>query len=59
MTYAWVAFPLRPEGGGTLAIDLVSSAVFGVVAITVLVLAARATATHCLQTPAEARSLSS
>jgi len=55
MTYAWAAFPLRPEGGGTLAIDLVSNAVFGVVAIIVLVLAARATATHCVQTSADGK----
>ena len=58
VTYAWAAFPLPPEGGGTLAIDLVSNAVFGVVAIIVLVLAARVTAAHCVQTPPAARSLS-
>jgi len=56
VTYAWAAFPVPPEGGGSLAIDLVSNAVFGVVAITVLALAARVTAAHCVQTPTAARS---
>lgn len=58
MTYAWAAFPVAPEGGGSLAIDLASNAVFGVVAIIVLVLAARVTAAHHVQTPATARSRS-
>lgn len=56
--YAWAAFPVPPESGGSVAIDLVSNIVFGVVAIIVLVLAARVTAAHIVHTPAEARSLS-
>ncbi|MQA83160.1 MAG: DUF998 domain-containing protein [Streptosporangiales bacterium] len=44
LTYVWTAFPLRPEGGGSLTIDLVSNAAFGAVAIIVLVLAGRVAA---------------
>jgi hypothetical protein len=40
----WLAFPLRPEGGGSLTIDLVSNTVFGAVAIVILLLAARVAA---------------
>jgi hypothetical protein len=41
LTYVWVAFPLRPEGGGSRTVDLVSNLVFGAVAIVVLSLASR------------------
>jgi hypothetical protein len=52
LTYVWVAFPLRPEAGGSLTIDLVSNTVFGAVAIVVLSLAARAaTRTAPVQDP--------
>jgi hypothetical protein len=44
LTYVWLAFPLRPEGGGSLTIDLVSNTVFGAVAIVILLLAARVAA---------------
>ena len=40
-TYVWTAFPVRPEAGGSLTVDLVSNAVFGAVGIVILVLAAR------------------
>jgi hypothetical protein len=44
MTYVWTAFPLRPEAGGPLSVDLASNVVFGGVAILILLLAARAAA---------------
>lgn len=36
LTYAWVAFPTQPESGGSQAVDLVGNAVFGLVAVLVL-----------------------
>jgi hypothetical protein len=48
----WLAFPLRPEAGGSLTVDLVSNTIFGAVAIVILVLAARvATRTPPAQEP--------
>jgi hypothetical protein len=41
LTYVWTAFPLRPEGGGPLTVDLVSNTLFGAVAVIILLLAAR------------------
>ncbi|QIS03511.1 DUF998 domain-containing protein [Nocardia brasiliensis] len=29
VTYIWLAFPMRPEGGGSMLVDLLSNAVFG------------------------------
>lgn len=43
LTYVWTAFPTRPEGGGSPTIDLLGNVVFGTVAVTLLVLGARAT----------------
>lgn len=37
LTYVWVSFPLEPESGGSTALDLTSNAVFGAVAIGILV----------------------
>lgn len=44
LTYVWVSFPLRPEAGGPLAVDLTGNAVFGVIAVTILLLGARVSA---------------
>lgn len=41
LTYVWTAFPLRPEAGGPLGADLVSNAVFGGVAVALLLWAGR------------------
>ncbi|MFG2092399.1 DUF998 domain-containing protein [Streptomyces sp. NPDC048612] len=41
LTYAWVAFPARPESGGSLRADLLSNAVFALLACLLLVWAAR------------------
>jgi hypothetical protein len=40
LTYVWTAFPIRPEVGGSLTIDLISNALFGSVAIVLLAIAA-------------------
>lgn len=40
MTYVWMSFPVRPEVGGSVVVDLVSNAVIGTVAVLVLALAA-------------------
>jgi hypothetical protein len=44
LTYVWTAFPLRPEAGGPLSVDLASNVVFGGLAIVILLLAARTAA---------------
>lgn len=44
LTYVWTSFPLRPEAGGSLTVDLTSNAVFAAVALVILALAARAAA---------------
>lgn len=41
LTYVWVAFPLRPETGGSQTVDLIGNAVFGAIAVLILVLAGR------------------
>lgn len=41
LTYAWTAFPTRPESGGSETADLIGNAVFAAVAVAVLLLAAR------------------
>ncbi|MER5971521.1 DUF998 domain-containing protein [Streptomyces sp. NPDC002055] len=41
LTYVWVAFPVRPESGGSARADLVGNAVFGSLACLLLVWAAR------------------
>ncbi|UNO43526.1 DUF998 domain-containing protein [Streptomyces sp. MST-110588] len=41
LTYTWVSFPLRPESGGSVRADLVSNAVFALLACLLLVAAAR------------------
>jgi hypothetical protein len=41
MTYLWLAFPLRPELGGSLALDLWTNAVCAAAALTVLAFAWR------------------
>ncbi len=45
LTYVWTAFPVRPESGGSLTVDLIGNAVFGTVAVVLLTLAGR-TARH-------------
>jgi hypothetical protein len=37
----WLAFPMPPESGGSLAVDLMSNAVFGAVAVLLLFFAGR------------------
>jgi hypothetical protein len=46
LTYVWTAFPLRPEAGGPLGTDLLSNAVFGGVAVALLLWAGRVAARH-------------
>lgn len=41
LTYVWMSFPVRPELGGDLTVDLVSNAVIGTVAVAVLAAAGR------------------
>jgi hypothetical protein len=41
LTYVWAAFPLRPELGGSLSVDLASNVIFGGTAVLILFLAAR------------------
>lgn len=41
LTYVWLAFPMPPESGGSLAVDLMSNAVFGAVAVLLLFFAGR------------------
>jgi uncharacterized membrane protein YecN with MAPEG domain len=41
LTYVWTAFPTRPESGGPLAEDLIGNAVFGAVAVVILLVAVR------------------
>ncbi|URM99057.1 hypothetical protein LUW76_34630 [Actinomadura madurae] len=52
LTYVWTAFPTRPEGGGSLTVDLASNAVFGTVSIVILVLAGRRVAMRSDRSPA-------
>ncbi|MFI7413565.1 DUF998 domain-containing protein [Streptomyces sp. NPDC049627] len=40
-TYAWVSFPNRPESGGSATADLIGNSVFAVVAVLILLAAAR------------------
>jgi hypothetical protein len=40
-TYAWTAFPLRPESPGSPTADLVGNTVFALIAAVILLLAAR------------------
>jgi hypothetical protein len=47
LTYVWTAFPARPEAGGSLTVDLASNAVFGAVAILILVLAGKRVVRCC------------
>ncbi|GIH02417.1 hypothetical protein Rhe02_04840 [Rhizocola hellebori] len=46
MTYLWLAFPLRPELGGSLALDLATNTGCALVALTVLGLAWRSLRRH-------------
>ena len=55
LTYVWTAFPVRPDVAAPLAVDLVSNAVFGGVAVTILVFAARMAA-RSVAVPAPVRS---
>lgn len=41
LTYVWTAFPTVPESGGSRSVDLIGNAVFGVVAVSILVIASR------------------
>ncbi|GLZ29214.1 hypothetical protein Lesp02_14040 [Lentzea sp. NBRC 105346] len=41
LTYVWVSFPVQPESGGSPAVDLAGNAVFGAIALVILVLAGR------------------
>jgi hypothetical protein len=41
LTYVWTAFPVRPESGGSETADLIGNVVFGLVAVVVLLVAAR------------------
>lgn len=65
LTYAWVAFPTRPESGGSATEDLVGNAVFGLIAVLVLLAAVRklspdqpptSPSSFAFQTPTSARS---
>ncbi len=42
LTYAWTAFPVRPESGGSPTVDLAGNVVFALVAVAILLFAARA-----------------
>lgn len=46
LTYVWVAFPVEPESGGPPTVDLVGNIVFGVVALSILLIAGRAAIRH-------------
>lgn len=41
LTYVWMSFPVRPEAGGSVTVDLVSNAVIGTLAVLILWLAWR------------------
>jgi hypothetical protein len=41
LTYVWTAFPTRPEAEGSALVDLVGNALFGAVAVVLLVITAR------------------
>ncbi|MEV6416213.1 hypothetical protein [Kribbella sp. NPDC051718] len=41
LTYTWVAFPTRPESGGSPTVDLIGNAIFGLVAVLVLMAGVR------------------
>jgi len=41
LTYVWTAFPVQPESGGSPTLDLIGNIVFGLVALLILLLAAR------------------
>ncbi|WP_280441619.1 hypothetical protein [Nocardia brasiliensis] len=41
LTYVWLSFPTRPEGGGSVVVDLISNAVFGAVGCALVILAVR------------------
>jgi hypothetical protein len=41
LTYVWMAFPAVPEGGVSLTVDLISNAVFGSIAVVLLLFAGR------------------
>jgi len=44
LTYAWTAFPNRPESGGSPTTDLIGNTVFALIALLILLLAARVAA---------------
>ncbi|HYZ68650.1 MAG TPA: hypothetical protein VE666_12780 [Mycobacterium sp.] len=44
LTYVWMAFPAVPEGGVSLAVDLISNVVFGSIAVVLLLFAGRSAA---------------
>jgi hypothetical protein len=46
LTYAWTAFPNRPESGGPLTADLIGNAVFALIALLILLAAARTAGIH-------------
>jgi hypothetical protein len=52
LTYVWLAFPMPPSDGGSLALDLVSNVVFGSVAVILLLLAGRAAVRSTVASPA-------
>lgn len=41
LTYVWTAFPVQPESDGSPVLDLIGNAVFGLVAVLILLRAAR------------------
>ncbi|WP_405163399.1 hypothetical protein OG203_45305 [Nocardia sp. NBC_01499] len=41
LTYVWISFPMRPEGGGSLLVDLASNTVFGAAAGVLAIVATR------------------
>jgi hypothetical protein len=58
LTYVWMAFPAVPESGVSLTVDLISNAVFGTVAVVLLLMAGRVAARHTVGTLESERAMS-